>query len=196
MDSNAPGWKSDGKSKTTSTAGESSKSIGRQSPVTTTSPPSTGLPFRESILFVEDSPANRSVQPQEGDARLIASGVKCLRLFQSSSPLGSLVKMLLVQPIWFSNKWGLIWKASVTKSHRLLRFRLVPLGVTTGGRATGFLATPTATCNQAAPSMQKWPSSKGFNTDPDVLEKRMGYPTGWTDVEPSAMPSSPKSSKR
>lgn len=53
--------------------------------------------------------------------------------------------------------------------------------------ASGFwLATPTATANQAAPSMQKHPGCRawGGRIDPESFEWAMGMPTGWTECAP------------
>jgi hypothetical protein len=72
-----------------------------------------------------------------------------------------------------------------------LKFRLVPLDKTTGGRASGFAATPTATANQLAPSMQKHPGCRLIaDLKPETLERRMGFPPGWTDIgsDPLEMP--------
>lgn len=65
------------------------------------------------------------------------------------------------------------------------------------------LPSPTAKGNQLAPSMRKWPSCRrlqdligiGGAPHPGIWEWMMGFPEGWTDVEPSETPSSLKSRK-
>jgi hypothetical protein len=58
-----------------------------------------------------------------------------------------------------------------------------------GGDA-GYVATPTATANHAAPSMQKWPGCRrlvalsGGSITPELWEWLMGLPVGWTDLQP------------
>ncbi|QMV33197.1 hypothetical protein 23F_00035 [Ralstonia phage Gerry] len=61
--------------------------------------------------------------------------------------------------------------------------------VTTFGRDIGFLHTPTTKANYSAASMQKWPSARSFVTvfgrpDPINQEWLMGWPLGWTDIQP------------
>ena len=59
------------------------------------------------------------------------------------------------------------------------------------------LATPTETGNQLSPSMRKWPGCEAWQKIhpagpllPSFVGWLMGFPTGWTDCEPSATPSS------
>lgn len=64
--------------------------------------------------------------------------------------------------------------------------------VTTFGSDIGFLHTPTATANYAAPSMQKWPNCRAFvrvfgKPLPSNQEWLMGWPIGHTDLKPLAM---------
>lgn len=79
-------------------------------------------------------PASRSALPGSEEARrmTVTSGLKCLELYRSSGPLGSLVRMLLGSSIWRSTRCMLTWKTKVTPSKRLL-FRLVPSMPRTGG---------------------------------------------------------------
>lgn len=63
---------------------------------------------------------------------------------------------------------------------------------TTFGNDIGFLHAPTATANYAAPSMQKWPSAQAFvrvfgKPTPTNHEWLMGWPLGWTDLQPLEM---------
>ena len=57
--------------------------------------------------------------------------------------------------------------------------------------------TPTATANHLSPSMAKWPAYARMQWNirkitPRLWEWMMGFPAGWTDLEPSATPSSPR----
>ena len=63
--------------------------------------------------------------------------------------------------------------------------------LTTYGNGVGYLHTPTATANYAAPSMQKWPTCRAFvrvfgTPTPRNAEWLMGWPIGWTALEPLA----------
>ena len=60
------------------------------------------------------------------------------------------------------------------------------------GQDIGYVHTPTATSNYAAPSMQKWPGCRTFvrvfgNPNPTNGEWLMGWPIGWTDLKPLGM---------
>ena len=54
-------------------------------------------------------------------------------------------------------------------------------------RENGFIlrATPTATANQAAKSMEKWPGCRGIEVSPEEWCRRMGYPAAWLAYAPS-----------
>jgi len=150
-------------------------------------------------LFAEGSLVSHLAQPAPGNEKAqsmtITSGLKCSELFKSSSPLGSVVKMLLASSQWHSNRWYLTWKPANTKLHHRLKFRLVASDTITGGRASGFLHTPTRAANQAAPSMQKHPSCRGAIVTPDEWCRRMGFPKNWAHSEHTEMPLSRKSRK-
>ena len=87
----------------------------------------SGQEEQQLTLFQGDSPASRLASPGSEEARrmTVTSGLKCLELYRSSGPLGSLVRMLLASSIWRSTRCTLTWKTKVTPSKRLL-FRLVP----------------------------------------------------------------------
>ena len=128
----------------------------------------------------------------------VTSGLKCLELYQSSGPLGSLVRTLLASSIWHSTRCTLTWKASATPSRRLL-FRLVPSTPRTGG--TGARSWPTPTAADAyverMKSSQQKPGSMhsvsladavGGQLNPTFVEWLMGFPIGWTDLGASETP--------
>lgn len=63
--------------------------------------------------------------------------------------------------------------------------------LTMHGNAIGYVHTPTATANYAAPSMQKWQSCRSFVRafglpSPEVHEHLMDWPTGWSALKPLA----------
>lgn len=96
--------------------------------------------------FAVASPVNRFPLPGSSKARTITvtSGRKCLGLYRKQSPIGSLVKMLLVSSVWHSARCLLTWKASGTKSNRLL-FQLVPSMPPIDEIEFGLLPTPLST---------------------------------------------------
>lgn len=138
-----------GKLKTMTTAEKSSKSTGRPSPVTTTSPPSTGRTSQQLILYVEDFHVNPSVVPGSEQARqmTVISGRKWSAVSTFSGPLGSLVKMCLDSSIWGSSTCSLTWKPLVIK-HQCLGFRLVASMPRTFGNGSGLWRTPTVEDSQ------------------------------------------------
>jgi len=76
---------------------------------------------------------------------------------------------------------AMTWKPWITTSER--RFSRLSLSAATM-RAIGctLWATPTATANQSAPSMQKHPGCRGLVVTPDAWRLRMGYPREWLSV--------------
>ena len=94
-------------------------------------------------------------------------GRKCLELLPKQNPLLSLLKMLLASSQWHSMKCSMIWKPKSTPAQRLL-FQLAPsthrTAETEYGSSESLMATPTATMNQMAPSMMKYPSCRMWAT--------------------------------
>jgi len=79
------------------------------------------------------------------------------------------------------------------------QFNCVPVNLVLpfAGREYTWLPRPTATANQLAPSMRKHPSCKNLQNlvgriggmpHPQLWEWLMGFPIGWTDLEPSETP--------
>jgi hypothetical protein len=170
--------------RSTPIANECSESTGQMSRSSKTSETCEQLTFLPLMSSAAAFPANRSqVLREDATAVTVISGQKCAELFRNAGPLGSFVRMLLTSTDWESAKWWLIWRGSDTRSRRRLKFRLVPSDTITGGRASGFVATPTAKANQSAPSMTKWRGCLGIDLTPEMIERRMGYPVGWTDLE-------------
>lgn len=112
-------------------------------------------------LFPEDSHASRFPSPGSDEARrmTVTSGQKCSALSKSSSPLGSLERMLLGSSIWNSTRCWLIWKPQATKQGRLL-FRLVPSTPRTAATDVRLWATPTARDSKGANSLEHLATGK------------------------------------
>ncbi len=109
---------------------------------------------------------------------LSAALVWCLANRLSDAP-GSIVSLLR-------------WKTWTTGSGR--RFsRLSASRKTISENGFTLWATPTATANQACPSMRKWPGCRGIEVTPEAWARRMGYPETWLRCLDSAMPSCLKS---
>lgn len=137
--------KSSGKLKTTTTADESCRSTGQESPVTMTSLPSIGTGCHESISSAAASLVNHSVVLGSSEARqmTVTSGLKWCDAFPQSGPLGSLVRMCLGSSIWGSSKCYLTWRPLVIK-RKFLGFRLVQSMPRTSGSVSGlWVGTPT-----------------------------------------------------
>lgn len=90
----------------------------------------------QSQSYPVASRANHSVLPGSVEARLmtVTSGRKCLESYNSSSPLGLLVKMCLESSLWHSTRCFLIWKRRDMKPNVSL-FRLAVSGPHTDGSA-------------------------------------------------------------
>lgn len=127
LDLNEPDSQSNGKLKTTTTAGASSKSTGRKSRVTTTSPRSIGDLSSQLTLCAEGSPVNRSPLPGSDEARLttVTSGLKLCAALKGSGPLGRFSKMLLASPQWHSSISGLQWTAKALLKVRSETYSIV-----------------------------------------------------------------------
>ena len=144
--------------------------------------PTTG----EAILtwYQQDFLANRSVRPREDATMRATTGPKPAESSERCRPDGFFLKtcqkLLLPVP-------AAIWKASATKQGTCA-FQPRPLGPSIIDRVGGLLATPTATANQTAPSMQKHPGCRRFvqicggRITPASWEWMMGWPIGWTDL--------------
>jgi len=117
---------------------------------TPTSSPSTEPTTPGLTCSQVDFLANLSVSPGSEEARqmTVRSSQNCIALLKSQSPLGSCLKMLLGSSRWNSTITFLTWKASATKSGRVL-FCLRPqsahptAGTECGSSGEGLWRTPT-----------------------------------------------------
>ena len=185
---------------------------------------------KKSTSSRADSLANHLATRDEGRAREMTatSGLKCLELYEKSSPLTSWQRMFLASLLgtkaFFSRLSTLTWRLNSTKLPRRLYFRLLPSVPHIEGIGSGFVPTPDSTTGAPNKNSNKkrgpkalidyarspeklWPTptanrrvglqSHGKNAilgqlNPTWVEWLMGFPLGWTDLEDSETPSSPK----
>lgn len=143
--------------------------------------------FGEAVLmsFLEGFPVKPIPQQLQEKTMRMISGRKCGGSWQMSLPGTYLPRTLKGEPLIWQQK---ILKRWVIKSNALPYQRQTWV-LTTFGKDTGFVHTPTCTANYSAPSMQKWKSCKEFtrvfgNPTPMNHEWLMGWPIGWTDLQP------------
>ena len=161
--------------------------------------------YEQLTLFPEDSHVSRSVYPGSEEARMmtVTSGLKCLESYETSSPLGFLVKMCLESSIWHSTRCFLTWKRKDTKDRRLL-FRLVVSTPHTKGTESQFWPTPStgaALCGGTGnfktlqrmaergliteEERRQLSQGNGGKTNPEFLEWLMGYEKQFTGLVPT-----------
>ena len=103
-------------------------------------------------LFAEDSHASpsQSQDSDKGRTMTVTSGLRCLELYESVSPAGSLARTFLGSSEWHSTMCALIWSAKATKSGRLY-YQLVPSMLATDETEFGLWATPAASTGGGIP---------------------------------------------
>lgn len=138
--------------------------------------------------FLAASRAKRSAPPPEVLTTRKTFGRKCGESWQMSLPGVSLPRTL--------RKGQSITRPTTSKRWVIARepfpFPRATWVLTTFGRDIGYLHTPTATGNYCAPSMQKWPSCRNYRAvfgevTPESHEYLMGWPAGWTALQPLEM---------
>lgn len=184
----------------TSSAKKSFEKIFQMSLFSEISENSTERNTKESNCSQEDSHVNRSASLENKKERMMTaiSGRKCLELFPKRNPLGLLARTLLVSSTWRSTKYLLTWKLKVTPLGRLL-FQLAPSAHHTEETECGSWPTPTATDYKGASGgckKLKNPTKLCYRVHPMnmrgttyphpiFVEHLMGYPIGWTELDPS-----------
>jgi len=132
-------------------------------------------------------PVRRIRRPVMEDEPQETGGLKCLRLSASLSRTAFLPRTCrgqqLTLPLLTLGKSDTIQSKSLCQRRTWVQ--------TMYGNDIGYLHTPTATANYAAPSMQKWESCRNFvqvfgQPTPTNQEWMMGWPIGWTDLKPLA----------
>ena len=155
--------------------------------------------------------ASPGVKPGSSEAQkmTVTSGQRWLPLLKNYGLDGSLAKMCeaLLTNHWASNAACLIWKASGIKPSHLL-LQLAASVSRTDATGFGLWPTPKArdwkdgtsagTANRSSPDLGKLvgQSRATGSLNPACVEWLMGFPEGWTDLKPSATPSSRKSSSK
>jgi len=148
------------------------------------------------------SPASHTAPLENNLERMMTetSGRKCVESYKRQSPVGCLVRTLLMSPIWCSMKSRLTWKHSVTRSGNHSSFRLVVSMRTTNGTEFGFVPTPTRVDYKGAvkkrfrgsphyrsnlPEFLRVTEADNAYPNPKCYEAFMGYPEGWTELQHS-----------
>lgn len=159
-------------------------------------PSRSGITFKpltadlgEGVLtsFLEAFPAKPTPRRLRGKTLQMISGRKCDGSWQMSLPGTFLPRTsaeLLLKP---QQKTLRRW-VTLPSAFPYPRKTWV---ATTFGSDFGYLATPTATANQSAPSMRKHAGCRNFvkvfgSVTPEAYEYLMGWPLGWTDLKPLA----------
>lgn len=208
---------SSGKSKTITTAGKSSRSTGRRSPVTTTSPPSTGDTSHEWTFCAEVHPASPSPLSGSVSVHQICgiSGQKLYRRLELYAHSGSFLKMLLGWSSTLPRASSLSWRTrdipirhggkSFRSIYRLAlsaprisvsAFGLLPtLKASDGSKG---IRTPEGTAKERLRRKNglDLPTIIGGRVHPAFAEWMFGYPIGHTELDRSGTVSSPKLRKR
>ena len=198
----------------TNSAKPSCESTGPMSQSTTTSKPSTTQENATSSQAATPASPFPPLGSAKAQKMTATSGRLCLKLLSKKDPLGSFAKMLLVTSQWGSTRCYLTWRVKATPQGRLL-FQLAPSMLRTDVPA--FLSSPAM---WPTPTRQDNPQVRGVgktvgtrrgttlggavrmashhrgSLNPTWVEWLMGFPTGWTDLKPSEMPLSRKSSNK
>ena len=205
------------------TPSASSKSTGPTRPSTTMSEPYQQMDLERSTSFAAGFHANRGplLGSKEAQKMTAISGRRWLPLLKTYGLSGSLAKTcaaLLVSQ-WASSAVYLTWRGLGSKPSHLL-FQLAPSMPRTEGIGSGLW--PTVRTVSVPESPEHWLERKekfkqgesnfnpGLNLEvavqihgatngslnPTWVEWLMGFPTGWTDLDASETPSSPKSSNK
>ncbi len=123
----------------------------------------------------------------EDELWLTISGRKCGESWQMQLPGTYLPKTSALRPLKTPRKTFARW---VTRP-AWWPVRRATWVLTTFGSDIGYLHTPTTIANFCAPSMQKHRSCRAWVTvfgsvTPSACEYLMGWPLGWTDLQPLA----------
>jgi hypothetical protein len=155
---------------------------------TTCAPSTDGLGGDGLTSSAEGSHASRSAPPQGAETTQRTCGQKCTASLKTCDQTSSSPRMFndyqFPEPLTTSTQW-----ATVAAAYRWPRRTWV---LTTYGDGIGFLATPTTAANWMSPSMKKWSccreSARTLGRPRRwALEYLMGWPQGWTSLEPLGM---------
>ena len=137
--------------------------------------------------FLAVFPVKPTARLRPVKTRQMTSGRKCGESWQMSLPGTYLPRTSASEPSMRRRTTSKRW---VTKSDALPYPRQTWV-LTTFGRDSGYLHTPTATANYCATSMQKHAACREYRrvfgrVTPTNHEWLMGWPIGWTDFAPLA----------
>lgn len=140
------------------------------------------------MLFLEAFRARHLARHQEEESQRKTCGLKCKESSQKSGRDLSLQKTYPETQLLTQQLTSLEW---VTRPERLICPRKTWVQ-TIYGKDFGYLHTPTTKANYSAESMQKWESARNFTMvfgipTPQNQSWLMGFPSGWTDIEPLEM---------
>lgn len=140
------------------------------------------------MSFLGASRVKDSAAPHLDATALKTFGRRCGGLLQMSLPGACLPRTSKSEQLTGRRKTLRRW---LTKS-RQSKFPRLTWVRTTFGDGIGYLHTPTTKANYGADSMQKWPSCRAFalvfgTPTHENQEWLMGWPQGWTGLEPLAM---------
>ena len=123
-----------------------------------------------------------------GKTAPLTFGRKCLELSVKYAPtLFSPKTLTRAQSSWFKTILP-----SVDIRHIGVKFQRQTWALTILGEGGGYLHTPTTKANYSGKSMQKWKCCRNFvavfgTPTPNNQEFLMGWPLGWTDLQPLGM---------
>jgi len=144
-----------------------------------------------SMSFVVGSLASHSAPRLEDAALQSTYGQKCCGSLAPSSRRSSLPKTFRKR----RSPMQLGTSIASATTRIIAVYRQMMRGRTIKDIVGGSLHTPTTKANFVAPSMQKWPSCRRFveafggrAITPEQFEFLMGFPIGWTALEPSETP--------
>lgn len=140
------------------------------------------------MSFLAGFRARHLARHQEEGSQRKTCGLKCKESFQKSVHDLSLQKTYPEMQLLTQQLTSLEW---VTRPERLICPRKTWVQ-TIYGKDFGYLHTPTTKANYSAESMQKWDSARNFTMafgipTPQNQSWLMGFPSGWTDIEPLVM---------
>ncbi len=144
------------------------------------------LTVASSISSLRASHASHSVPRPEGDESLPTCGPKCCALSEKSDH--HLCSVRTCSASRSSGPVTILPPLAIERpTYRCAPPSWVPRLSADDG---GYLPTLTTRGNQLSPSMQKWPAYRrlklllGDTSPPIFWEWSMGYPIGWTELEP------------
>lgn len=140
------------------------------------------------MSFLVGSRARHLARHQEEESQRKTCGLKCKESSQKSGHDLSLQKTYPEAQLLTQQLTSLEW---VTRPERSICPRKTWVQ-TIYGKDFGYLHTPTTKANYSAESMQKWDSARNFTMvfgvpTPQNQSWLMGFPSGWTDIEPLVM---------